>query len=145
MEWEVVPESATVTLIVCTPAGVPGMVTGAFGEVELQPERESSPAANRNVSRLARIRRLLSPRMRRGEQARNTRAAGGYVVGAGSSGENRERCHPVGKHTAVEAEAAFAECSGARGEGHGSGGVVRRRDGCGVGDQLALVNAGGRG
>lgn len=69
-----VPESATVTLIACTPAGVPGMVTGAFGE-ELQPERESSPAANRNVSRLARIRRLLSPRMRRGEKARNTRPA----------------------------------------------------------------------
>ena len=75
MEWEVVLESATVTLIACTPAGVPGMVTGAFGEVELQPERESSPAANRNVSRLARIRRLLSPRMRRGEKARNTRPA----------------------------------------------------------------------
>ena len=70
-----VPESATVTLIACTPAGVPGMVTGAFGEVELQPGRESSPAANRNVSRLARIRRLLSPRMRRGEKARNTRPA----------------------------------------------------------------------
>src|SRR5258708_4883525 len=75
MEWEVVPESATVTLIACTPAGVLGMVTGAFGEVELQPERESSPAANRNVSRLARIRRLLSPRMGRGEKARNTRPA----------------------------------------------------------------------
>ena len=70
-----VPESATVTLIACTPAGVPGMVTGAFGEVELQPERESSPAANMNVSRLARIRRLLSPSMRRGEKARNTRPA----------------------------------------------------------------------
>ena len=75
MEWAVLPASATFTLMACTPAGVPGMVTGAFGEVELQPERESSPAANRNIRRLARIRRLLSPRMRRGEKARNTRPA----------------------------------------------------------------------
>src|SRR5258706_8838621 len=75
MEWEVLPESATVTVMVCTPAGVPGMVTGDFGEEELQPESAMRPAASRNASRPVGISRRLSPRMRRGERARKTRPA----------------------------------------------------------------------
>jgi hypothetical protein len=50
MEWEVLPESATVTAMIWTPEGVPGVVAGGFGEEELQPESEMRPAASRNVT-----------------------------------------------------------------------------------------------
>ena len=67
MECERLPEeSAVVTVMVWSPVGVPGFVTGLEGEDELQPENESKPAANKNVSRLARVRRRLSPNKRRG-------------------------------------------------------------------------------
>ena len=69
------PESAPVMVMIWTPEGVPVMVVGGFGEEELQPDSEIRPAVSRNVSRLTRVRRWLSLRMRRGERIRNTRPA----------------------------------------------------------------------
>lgn len=68
-------ESAVVTVMAWTPAGVPEFVGGLEGDDELQPENVIRPAASKSVNKLARARRRLSPRVRRGEKARRRRLA----------------------------------------------------------------------
>ena len=50
-------------------------MTGLEGEEELQPENESRPAASKSVSRLARARRRLSLKVRRGDRVSKRRVA----------------------------------------------------------------------
>jgi len=84
-------ESATVTVMFWTPFGVPGfVVVGLLGEEELQLTSGSRPAARNKVRRLARTKRYLNLRNRRGEKGRRIRLTNA-IARNGSSVRNRAR------------------------------------------------------
>src|ERR1700729_1944288 len=83
-------ESAAVKIMVWAPTGVPGFVGAVFeGEEELHPENEMRLAPITAIKRLARSRRWLSPRMRRGERRSRVRPAHA-IPGSGRENPFRE-------------------------------------------------------